>query len=65
VVGYVRMFEEAIGELVRLSEEESVLYSCKSLGYKRKEKKLIYCGESIGKVSDKSLNILMHISLYE
>jgi len=39
VVGYVRMFEEAIGELVRLSEEESVLYSCKSLGYTRKEKK--------------------------
>jgi len=32
------MSEEAIGEPVGLSEQESVFYGCKSIGYTRKDK---------------------------
>ena len=54
MLGYVRMSEEATGELVRLSEEESVLFGCKSLGYRRKEETDLVWGkhrETIGLIT--------------
>jgi hypothetical protein len=41
------MSEEAIGELVRLSEEESVLCGCKSLCYTRKDKTDLVWGKHL------------------